>query len=804
MRPQGRGVSITDVMRQQGRGVSIQTGNQVQGRFNEPSFKTIAVENKLFDVKQMKADSAKSAKARRMDLLKGNQLITIGRIDSYDASRMSVDTNMFSAPGLFKAVQTKGIRNTIRDRASPNTISVDTSFLPVRSQDIGSGIYAVQTDGPFLGSSLGSDNSRVSLSPSTKFHDQSSLLAMVSDQISIRRHQTTIPVPGPTATIFTRKPTFPVSRMPFTGPASAWDIRPRLPNTLDLIIPPHPTIAPSSGRVDIPPPPVHLVHSIPREGTFSTPRRGHHLLTDMPFDEFRPHMTQKTVTVPTPRFDPLSGTGFVDITVSQPRVDIFTANPHPFISDTATNNAVFTTIPPPPPPPSPPSPPSPRFNSGFHRGSIVQPVINRLHHDVTLQTATVPNNADFVGSSAIQVQDHSFLYDPIAPPSQVYRDMSVDIGPPPPFDTIPWANPDIMQPAVNAFDPALDLTNTFDQSTGMNIPSVSSTEASGPATFATINIFDQRSNHKQSPVIPTTPTSVHPKLDRINTFDQPPRMSEPPAPPTQPPITVYPSSDITTAETRIEHAVDSPAYNASSFNNSESPVIQYDMTPFYNNENWAIFDPTSLPPGVNFSDFGPIIDLPMDSPVSFTSTNEIGFQNMFSQDVPPRDAGSLTVNITNKRSTAGIGDNTVVDMNAGIMEKPFIHTVEVIPAGKTASNKIHTETLKTSSEHRRNMQTGKQKQNIDPPAEITIVGNEQTHVNIYTLGHRENMAIPPLNDTRIQYKDVRSVNSKYDSVGAGDVQYDGLGAVNEHIAGSDVRLNSSPQAAVDIPPPPPI
>jgi hypothetical protein len=181
------------------------------------------------------------------------------------------------------------------------------------------------------------------------------------------------------------------------------------------------------------------------------------------------------------------------------------------------------------------------------------------------------------------------------------------------------------------------------------------------------------------------------------------------------------------------------------------PTIQYDMAPFQNNENWAIFDPTSLPPGVNFSDFGPIIELPIDSKVEFTNTNQVGFKDMFSQAVSGE---------TNAIKTPVNGNNLTA-----IKEQTYSDVTNLTNDNKTVA--VETKTK-----------------------DVQLVG-------IYQINQSEKVAETSLNNAN-SFSNQPNVESTINT------KYNRIETVIEKTHEPSFGVVTGPQTKVDIPPPPPI
>lgn len=495
-----------------GRGVSILTPDQVPGGMATSSFKTIAVENKLFDVKKVKEASARAAasKARRpanepgttaefinapVSPTFGSQLATSGSV---------AKTTDFAAPGAFRTFVGGGFPSMF---PSAN-INVDVRFGQTGDErSTGSNIASVQTDGSFLGlPSRGKTPSTVSKSPRTKFHDQASLLAMVSEQIS-KRTSTISPRQFPREKGTVRR-TRPTDRMPFTGPASAWG-QPSLRN-MDVFIPnsPRPRAA---VRVDLPPPPIDLAQVRPTQQTIGVNP------TVAPFPQV-PSFMNNGIS----KDFPLTPRSTLDIT--QPM--------DPFVENNLQQNTV----------------------SSSHSETAMWPESSM---------GQVPN-VDIVQSTLsplVIATDFSIT----AAPTTIIPDMSMSAG-----------------GSVNATSFFLDPIST-DPFPTIDVPTI------------------QNENIKPESAVKNVKPRKDSKSKNLSGSD----------------IVNISIVDVT---------------NATVANDS---AVQYDMTPFQNNENWAIFDP-SMPANVNFSDYGPILDIPIDTnQISFTSNSDPSFSSVFSQASSP-------------------------------------------------------------------------------------------------------------------------------------------------------------------------
>ena len=667
-------------------GVSI-----TKSRSNEPVLKTIAVENKLFDVNMIKEASARSAQAKRMNMHKGQPLSTNSITGMNNPGSIS---SIFSAPG-----QVANIGNVVntdifnpRTPSSTGTINIDMSFPPNTVQQ-NTGIASVQTDGTFLGSPSGEGSQIVSSSPRTKFHDQSSLLAMVSEQISKRQQHNAAPADNSLSTGFTKIPSVGTSRMPFTGPASAWDMEPKLPLNLDLKIPARPTNSPAIGRVDLPPPPIHIGASTHDAGLSSN-------LYPVPLTTVRTTLKQETITPSASfGFDPFSGINIFDVTTQQPAPVRGAEHAVP----KTRNQNILETITHPPPVAT-----NTGFNS-FTGPSAIAPVPN-LDIGNKIQNPT------------------SFLFDPVGSEPKTLPDIKPNIARSPANtnpDTVMKINSGNLPPQQGQLmnidtTPGLDMTNMLDQ-------------------FSTQSPFTFAPTFGTAQTLETTPPTTVQKLP-VTT------------PSTPNLIPTSPASFDFKLQIKETAVVTNASSNSSTHN---MPTIQYDMTPFQHNENWAIFDPTSLPPGVNFSHFGPIIELPIDSKVQFTSTNQVGFQDTFSQGEPARtntnSAGTANKNPTNAKVTTGM------------KEQPYNDVTNLAADGGR-----------------------------------TVKTKDTQLVDIYQIGQTKNIKVPALNNAK-------SLNNQLNAESQINTQYNNIGTVNENVnEPSFGGVITGTQMRVDIPPPPPI
>ncbi|XP_052797919.1 serine-rich adhesin for platelets-like [Mya arenaria] len=120
-------------------------------------------------------------------------------------------------------------------------------------------------------------------------------------------------------------------------------------------------------------------------------------------------------------------------------------------------------------------------------------------------------------------------------------------------------------------------------------------------------------------------------------------------------------------------------------------VVQYDMTPFKNNENWAIFDPSSASGSVDFTNFGPILDIPVDNQVAFTSNKDVNFASSFSQAVPPEPAPKLkspsAASVAQNQATSATSNSistTPIEPTAGSAQA--LDVVEFVSMDQTSNN----------------------------------------------------------------------------------------------------------------------
>ncbi|KAL4224507.1 hypothetical protein ACF0H5_015208 [Mactra antiquata] len=625
------------------------------GGVNEPSFRTIAVENKLFDTKTIKENSARTANRRRLEMLQ-NQQTQMNSINN---------SPVFTAQGQL-----------LQD----NTATTLNSF-----DGLGAGLGAGLGTG--LGASLGNAFTSTGISantftsgptkpPTTKFHDQQSLLAMVSEQISKLEQPSTLTGGNSNIGSQTNFEVFPVNKMPFTGPASAWDIKPKLPTNIDLNLPPSPTQATLSGKVDLPPPPFDSfqdqgsTNTLVGQGSLNTfqgqrsmssfqdsmtsfqgqgnsnsfqgqgsplssfqGQGSSNMFQDLgssnlhqgqgspsnsfqgqgsPSNSFQDpgslHMFQDQGSQPSSflgqgsqtssfkgqgspsnafqgqgssmqSFDTMSSGNKMlqntqDVLSAQVRQQ--TIDPSLLTYDPVIGGDIF--------PAAQPSSPQGMINTLTDRSMVTEPprTVNSGLDFVTNQqlNPTTPGPNIFgAGITQLPITEPSFLFDPItvapAPAS------NFDLGLPPIF-------PD-------ATGSRFDISNSFDQLPSNNIP----------ATFDSIpqNAIKPKINESQLPAhLMPAPTTQRPLVD----------------------------STLSTRQTVL--TTTPPLYKDMS-TTPGTPPIKYDMSPFTNDTNWAIFDPTSLPS--NFSDFGPIIELPIERGVSFKSANEVGFESVFSPGSDP-------------------------------------------------------------------------------------------------------------------------------------------------------------------------
>lgn len=617
---------------------------------NEPVFKTIALENKLFDTKTIKENSARAANKRRLDLLR-NQ-------------RTQADNSpLFTAQGQF----------------FPETTNMNRMDTALNSFD-NSGFGTIQgTRTPDINVITNSAFTTATLqTPTTKFHDQNSLLAMVSDQISKLQQPDFHGNSGfSNQGDFSR---FPTSKMPFTGPASAWDIKPKLPTNVDLNIPPTPTQASMTGKVDLPPPPMDTFQETQFDPMMDSTWQHSQ-------ENIRSHVRQQTINPSILPYDPITGR------------NIFTATPPPHVERS------FNTF--------------PRASTPT---SVQPPTVRR--NDFTAQGQNMFNMGL---TTSGPVTEPSFLFDPISPTQT--PPTPVDIGLPPIF---PDASSFNMPP--NSFEPRIDLTNTFDQP-----PNINWEKAAG-------------SNFVQPVIKPDL--SPSPGL----------------ANPTMPPSTI---SSTTKHASISGHTVQTTRPSLLQVKNSTTtpatPTIQYDVIPFQNNANWAIFDPTSTP--TNFSDFGPIIDLPIDGKVSFKSANEVGFQTVFSQAPEPNVGTNAKTLTTNADSTVTSGGQ----QNIGIVQN-----VETPPNAAGAT--INTNTL--SNAEFWNIDAGNTQ--VDMSNSFTSTNQDATgaQTNIIPSSGSSNILIPSL---------------KNPAPGSDNTQ-----TIDTRVNGARSMTVSQNQVGVNIPDPPPI
>ena len=594
-----------------GRGISILTPDQVPGVVPTSSFKTIAVENKLFDVKQVKEASARAAAAiaRRPPIATNtvNDVLNTGMasqgsimsespaIIGNNVNNMPAGISAFSSSGAISAI------NTATGGGFPSSnINIDMVFGGRSTDDrsTGANFASIQTDGSFLGLPSGAPKppSTVSKSVKTKFHDQATLLAMVSEQIS-KRVSTTPPTISPVRAPTTRRMRngFPRVRTPFTRPAATWGQQP-LPNSMDNF-PPMSARPAAAVRVDLPPPPI---------------------------DPYQLRTTQRAIGV-NPTIQPFTQPPVINsnragqnIQFDLAQAPAINANRATFNSDSTRNillnqqpmagfdtqpmntlpldNTVQTNQLPPQRPrtdPLPPTQPPQASNIDFTFTTVPPGIISG---------AVVPTNAP--------VDASSFFLDPI-PTEPTYTQPITDIGLG--FDVS--RGPIVDQTATTIIDTSMPTDATFS--------SVSNTAFVDPIINAQGGSIDRVPSSVPATISTTTSTPVVKPI----------------------------KSDKKAGTNQIMNISIIDVTNSTVTNDSS---IQYDMSPFQNNENWAIFDP-SLPVNVNFTDYGPILDIPIDTnQISFTSSSDSGFASVFSQASPQLPPGPTnnTTSGTNASSPA--------------------------------------------------------------------------------------------------------------------------------------------------------
>ena len=447
-------------------------------------------------------------------LSKANNPASVIVVSPTDNPAITVDGAGFTAQGSFDVMQTGGPVKV--GSLPPSKINIDMQFMPNDTSPIGSEITSIQTDGSFLGYPSGGDNRllKVSQSADNKFHDQASLLSMISQQISDR--QEPLPPIFPTIT----EPKFASDRMPFTGPASAWDRKPTLPRQVDLYIPlPTMPSLPVGPRVEIgtpPPPPVQ----ISRRPVVS-------------------NVAVKTVMETGTNLNkPSTGFAGPDLSIFNVPVPDTRATEKKAVQDNRPVYKPVTELPP------------------------IFPV------QTNIQAVPTPSpTIEIIAISNLQ--------------------STVRTTPPPPLTTA--------GPATNTARTQTSPNNQGGITNTVNIQTLPNSQ-DGMINNAGIQTWQN--------IAGGTINSV-----RVQTLSNIPETTTPSA--------SVPSS--------------SPA---SVGHTGHTDSVQYDMSPFLANGNWAIFDPTSLPPDVNFTDLGPVIDIAIDpNEINFTSGQDISFSNMFGHSV---------------------------------------------------------------------------------------------------------------------------------------------------------------------------
>ena len=266
--------------------------------------------------------------------------------------------------------------------------------------------------------------------------------------------------------------------------------------------------------------------------------------------------------------------------------------------------------------------------------------------------------------------------------------------PPPPFD-VP------LLPVINQAMPTIDMTmnrNQELQPTDTILPDLTASFSQATRSGSqqpVINVDTQASLGASAvnTVLPSqTPppivTTQGPTLSGVTSFFLDPFPTEPlPGAPTATPLTT-PAPKTTPQSTQLQ--TQTLATN--------EIVVQYDMSPFKSNENWAIFDPTSVAHDVNFTNFGPILDIPIDTQIDFKSNTELNFANSFSQASPLDPVPTIVQQETQTRSPSKVSigtkvDNTVIDMrDTSIIEAsianltPPTDVVDFVPLVENTNN----------------------------------------------------------------------------------------------------------------------
>lgn len=642
------------------------------------SFKTIAVENKLFDVRKVKEASARAAanKARRpefnggitssMDIrgLSTSQIsltpMTGSVMGGSDGSLVTLSSADLPASGAFGSIQAASNRQLSSFPTS--SINVDVRFGQASAErSTGQNVASVQTDGSFLELSSGGSKtpSTPSKSAKTKFHDQASLLAMVSEQISKRLTSTPsenlVQSTGRTRQQLTKG--FSSGRMPFTGPASAWDRQPALPQRVDVFIPEAPR-PPAAVRVDLPPP---------------------------PFDPIQSKVVQQTIEV-NPRIDQFPQVPLFSNDISKvndafdpPQRPIVTRNDPPFLSSSLDIAQVQP-----------------------NKGNELPPFSQNINVDVPL----APN----IGTTGQASSDTSNLQisisDPIPPSPTMLPGFTIS--------TVPTTMlPDVTMPVENAVNATSFFLDPFPTDpgpvTGIKFDNIGSTmsDATGltmvdpPAPGFSTDIISP-SSFSNDPIV------TAPDVDPFRNINIQSSTSSPVGTSMVITTEIYrPAGSTGNAKNSSGSKVLSIGIvditNATVANET---MVQYDMTPFQSNENWAIFDPSTL--NVNFSDYGPILDIPIDTnQISFTSNTNTS--SMFSQtNIPSNEPVQLSTSETSAQKP-----------------KPILTNSNAVPMKRKPSRIIkRTEVIRPSPQIKETMQ---------PMGGITEGNNGFLQVNVQTL-----------------------------------------------------------------------
>lgn len=519
----------------------------------------------------------------------------------------------------------------------------------------GANLASIQTDGSFLGLSSGGIKtpSTVSKSAKTKFHDQASLLAMVSEQIS-KRLSTTAPSENPTmipSVSQRRRSGFLKERMPFTGPASAWGQPPLKRVNVFL---PGSTRPPTAVRVDLPPPPID-----PRQQSGVQPTIGVNPRVEQ-FPEapaMRNDITQNTgfdisSVLSSKINDPLSFGSSKDVIFDQSTTGLEMpprdgslfdnqAQPHDQWSVRQTTGSgswsetgVKTDL------------LSPQ-TSNIDRAQHVAPA-EISNFDLIGTTLSPALSPDGIMSQKATMNGTSFFLDPIPTepvPTSSVTDIRFDIS----GTTVPNAT-------------GQSLADTSVQPTELLISSASSGGFVDPPQVISDskgNLQAELNYYPQNSLAFTSTTEI-PQIKQTKTDS-----------------------------VKNSQIVNISIVDVTNSTVSNESAIQYDMSPFQNNENWAIFDP-SLPVNVNFSDYGPILDIPIDTKqISFTSNSESSFSSVFSQASPGLPSPSVDMATAPPSRSSTNGES--LSMTKGNVN-------QMLKNGRKPSRKIkRTEIIRTDS-----------------------------------------------------------------------------------------------------------